>query len=119
MEALLNETRNDPEKYNYKVSDEEFLNALKQNFCLYSETARYINEKYGIAFSKQAVQQRAKKFEQEIRQYKDEIRDLAHRTIFEAIKQDKDMKLRYRAAIFMLGKIDRTNYADSDNTNNE
>jgi hypothetical protein len=53
------------------------------------------------------VEQRAKRFKNEIERYKAEMRDLAHRTVFDAIKQDKNMSLKYRASLYMLDKIDK------------
>ena len=94
-----------PEKHNYKISDAEFLEILKRHYCIYSDTAKAISQKYDISYSRQAVRSRAEKFRKEIAQYKAEIRDLAHGTIIESIAQDKDLKLRYRAAVFMLSKM--------------
>jgi hypothetical protein len=109
---------NENEKYNYKLSDEEFLAILKMNYCLYSDTAKAITQQYGIPYSRQAVQQRAARFSKEIKRYKAEISELAHRTVFEAIKQNQDMKLKYRASIYLLEKIDnqsRDNHNGSAN----
>ena len=105
---------NGDDKYNYKLSDEEFLAILKENYCLYSETARAISRYYGITYTRQAVQQRAARFSKEIKRYKAEISELAHRTVFEAIKQNQDMKLKYRASIYLLEKI---NNQSGDNHN--
>lgn len=108
----------EPEKYNYKLTDEEFWAILKENFCLYSDTAHSITQKFGFPYSRQAVEQRAKRFEKEIERYKAEMRDLAHRTVFDAIKQDKNMNLRYRASLYMLDKIDKDTKKDSSTKKN-
>ncbi len=42
------------------------------------------------------------------------MRDLAHRTIFDAIKQDKNMNLRYRASLYMLDKIGKNNREEDE-----
>lgn len=117
MEAI--KVTNDTEKQNYKLNNDEFWAILKENYCLYSDTARAITQKYGIPYSRQAVQRRAKRFAKEIARYKGEMRDLAHRTIFDAIKQDKDIKLRYRASLYMLDKIDKDNSSDSPTKKNK
>ncbi|WP_158991683.1 hypothetical protein [Mucilaginibacter sp. L196] len=48
-------------KPNYKISDEEFFDVLKANAGILARTARAIEKKYGISFSRQAVEDRAKR----------------------------------------------------------
>ncbi len=68
MEAIKD--TDESEKYNYKLTDEEFLVILKENYCLYQDTADAIILKYGIPYTRQAARQRAKRFEKEIARYK-------------------------------------------------
>ena len=90
------------EKGSHKISDEEFREALYVNYGLYAQTARYIEKKYGISYSRQAVQKRAVYFLHEITQHKDAVHDLAEERLFNAINQEGDAKLQYKASVFLL-----------------
>jgi hypothetical protein len=46
---------NENEKYNYKLTDEEFLAILNENHGLLSQTVRAISQKYGIKFSRHCL----------------------------------------------------------------
>jgi hypothetical protein len=53
-------------KQTHKLTEEQFSKALKKNKGHFGKTARYIRQHYGIAYSRQAVRQRAKNFEGEL-----------------------------------------------------
>jgi hypothetical protein len=93
------------EKHNYKVSDEDFLAIPRENNCLFAQTAKAIEQKYNITYRRQAAEQRAKKYQKEIEEYRKEISDFTVGAIYEAAKQDKDMKLKFRAAIHITNKL--------------
>jgi transposase len=51
-----------------KLSDKQFLQALKLNDGRFAETANYIQRKYGVNYSRQSVHERAhRKFGYELR----------------------------------------------------
>lgn len=54
------------QKQTHKLTDEQFLKALKKNKGRYGKTAKYIRQNYGIAYTRQAVRRRAKNFEGEL-----------------------------------------------------
>src|SRR5579862_1928035 len=90
------------EVHNYKLSDEEFLIVLKENSWLYGPTARAIQQKYGISFSRQAVRERALKFPDSDKEMREEVIDLAEDALISTIKQNDNPALRLKAAIYVL-----------------
>lgn len=60
-------------KQTYKLTDRKFLNALRLNNGDFAVTAKYIERKHGITYTRQAVHERAKNFKEEV----DEMRWMA------------------------------------------
>ena len=54
------------ENYNGKLTDEQFLEILMENEGMYSLTAKAIQKKYGIRFTRQSVRERAQNFAEEL-----------------------------------------------------
>jgi hypothetical protein len=93
------------EKHNYKLTDEEFLTALRDNNGMYAPTARAIEEKYGISYSRQAVRDRAQGFPEELKLIREHIVEICETELLKCLMQNDDMKLKLKAAIFMLNSI--------------
>jgi hypothetical protein len=117
---VLNGNTQETEKYNYKLTEEQFHTILRENKYIPSRTARAIRQRYNITISRQAVRLRAMKYAEEKRQYKEEILDMVEGAIFDALEQDKDLKLKYRAALYLdkkMGNVDRQNDTPGNNEN--
>jgi hypothetical protein len=56
--------------YGKKISDEQFLSALRENAGLFAQTAAAIQKQYGVAYTRQAVRQKAEL------SFKDELLDI-------------------------------------------
>jgi hypothetical protein len=93
------------EKPCYKLTEEEFLQELEENNGLYAQTAKAIRWNYGIPYTRQAVRERAQKYYDLQNTYQERIIELAKGTIFNAVEQETDKKLKYRAASFLLSKL--------------
>jgi len=87
-------------KHNYKLTDEEFLDILRKNGGLFGPTAKAIQKKFKIAFSRQAVRERANKHPELLQEIQEEGIELAHLTFLELMKQTKDLGIRFKAARF-------------------
>lgn len=48
-------------KHNYKVTDEQFIEAYRAAEGSYTQTAKYIQEHFNIPYTKQSAQERAQK----------------------------------------------------------
>ena len=56
--------------YGKKISDEQFLSALRENAGLFAQTAKAIEAQFGIKYTRQAVRQKAEQ------SFKDELFDI-------------------------------------------
>src|SRR5579871_3037209 len=87
-----------------KLSDKQFLEALKRNDGRFTETAGYIKRRYNIKYSRQAVHERA------YRNFAQELRDMRRMTLNEATTrlsamvadENCDKRLRAKVAISLL-----------------
>ena len=96
-----------------KISDKQFLAVYRANGGLSSRTARMITEKFGFPYSRQAVDQRAKKFTAEVLDIQEENLDVAEETIIN-IMRSNDKKTALRAAdIYLKAKGKGRGYGDS------
>jgi hypothetical protein len=89
-------------RHNYKLSDEEFLNILQENGGLFSATAKAIQRKYKLRYSRQAVRERAQKHPEFLKELEEENIEKAHLTILDLMKQGKDLNIRFKAARFYV-----------------
>jgi hypothetical protein len=87
-------------KHNHKLSDEEFLGILRENGGLYGATAKAIQKKHKIPYSRQAVRERALKHPESLKEMEEENMEMVHMTILELIKQKKDLNICFKAARF-------------------
>jgi hypothetical protein len=93
------------EKHNYKLTDEEFLEALHNNNGMYAQTAKAIEEKYGISYSRQAVRNRAQNFPEELKLIREHIVEICETELLKCVMQNDDKKLKLKAATFILNNI--------------
>jgi Ni,Fe-hydrogenase I large subunit len=98
MEAIQDET----EKYNYKISREEFIAILKENNGDFQKTADAIVKKTGMPYTKQAAQARAKRLKTEDAIEKEELIKKAKEIVKHAIYQNNDAKMSLRVALSIL-----------------
>jgi len=84
-----------------KLSDKQFLEALKLNDGQFAETAGYIQRKYGVTITRQAVHERAH------RKFAEELRDMRALALNEAqsrliaMMADEGCDVRLRALVAM------------------
>src|SRR5690606_6932454 len=88
-------------KSGYKITDEQFLEALKACAGIFVKTAKYIEDKYNITYSRQAVRSKAEKMKDELDQIRESNIDLAEATLFELMESFDD-KTKLRAVEFYL-----------------
>jgi len=96
-----------------KISDKQFLAIYRTNGGLSSRTARAITDKFGFPYSRQAVEQRAKKFPAEQLDIQEENLDVAEETIIN-IMRSNDRKTALRAAdLYLKAKGKHRGYGDA------
>lgn len=78
-----------------KISHEQFFSILRENAGLFSRTARAITKQFGIQYSRQAVQDRARKYPEILADIEEENLDIAEeglntimRSLSETIRLD-------------------------------
>jgi len=94
------------EKQNYKLTDEEFDEIYRENFGLCALTAKAIEKKYGIKYSRQAVRQRAEKYTQkEVDAMRDDLFDVSLSTIVGHLQGEECPPSQLRAANSLINII--------------
>jgi hypothetical protein len=94
------------DKQNYKLTDEEFDRIYRENFGLCALTAKAIEMKYGIKYSRQAVRQRAEKYTQKEKDAMiDDLFDVSISTIVAHLQGEECPPSRLRAANSMINFI--------------
>jgi len=97
-----------------KISDLEFLTVLRENGGLFARTAKAIQTKFGISYSRQAVRDRAMKFHTELNDIEEENVDTAEEGLFLLIK-NPDPRIQFKAIEFYLkNKAKKRGYGESD-----
>lgn len=84
-----------------KVTDVEFWSALRKNKALYSRTARALELKYNITYSRQAVKERAEKDLDQLNDIVEENLDVAEE-VHHNLMMSKDEKIQIKASQFYL-----------------
>ena len=95
------------DKHNYKLTDEEFLTALRENNGMYAPTARAIEEKYGISYSRQAVRDRAGSFPEELKDIREQIVETLETELMKCAMQDENLNVKLKAILFGLNALGR------------
>lgn len=86
------------------LSDKEFLAYLRNNAGLYARTARAIERDLGIKFTRQAIQMRASKFPNEIKDIKEQNIDIAEEALHDLMRS-KNPSIKLKAAELYLRTI--------------
>lgn len=96
-----------------KLSDVQFLSILRANGGLFSRTARAIEEKYKVTFSRQAVRERALKHPKELQDIEEEIIDVAEEGL-QGMIRGSDNRVKLRAIeLFLKTKGYKRGYVES------
>lgn len=92
-----------------KVTDKQFLQALKLNDGRFAQTAGYLQRRYGVKITRQSVQERAyRKFAYELRIMRSIALNEAQTRLM-AMMQDEgcDKRLRAMVAINLMTAVNR------------
>lgn len=73
-----------------KISDEQFLSALRESAGLCTQTAKLIKKLYGIDYTRQAVHDRAKKHPDEVKDIKEQIKDRAENGLLSLFESENE-----------------------------
>lgn len=97
-----------------KITDEQFLSVLRENGGLFARTARAIKKQFGVAYSRQAVRDRAEKFPEDMLDIAEENLDIAEEGLLTLMRTSNE-NVRLRAIELYLktkgkkrGYIERT-----------
>jgi hypothetical protein len=93
-------------KENYKLTDQQFLEALIENNGIFVLVAKEIQAKYGVTYSRQAVRERAQNFSEELKELRETIIDYSEGRLIKIIADDSaDSRLGARLAQYMLNSL--------------
>lgn len=85
----------------YKLTDEQFLDALAKNGGLFKQTADYIQETYKIKYSRQSVRAKAQNFQEQLQEIKEAAIDEAEGGLM-TLTKDEDARVRFNAIKYLL-----------------
>ena len=107
-----------------RLTDDEFYNILRENNGLYSRTAKAIESRYQIDYTRQAVYDRASKQPEVLQEIREGRVDKAEQ-VHDDLLDDPDPRIRKDAAQFILktlakkrGYVERVENAVTDNDGN-
>jgi hypothetical protein len=84
-------------KQSYKITDEQFTETFMENNGSYTGTAKAIERKYGIPYTRQAVFARAKNLPEEVKQAIELSEELSDSALLKfAADENNDIRLRIR-----------------------
>jgi len=93
------------DKQNHKLSDEDFLTILRENFGLFELTSQAIQKQYGITYSRQSVRERAQKYATEFYEMQEDMFDCGKSKIVACMQGDVIEPAQLRAANNVLNTI--------------
>lgn len=79
-----------------RISDNEFWTILRENVGLYSRTARAIAKIYNMPYSRQAVQSRAEKKPELLKDIQEENLDIAEEGLH-SLMRSKNERIRFKS----------------------
>lgn len=79
-----------------RISDNEFWTILRENVGLYSRTARAIAKTYNMPYSRQAVQSRAEKKPELLKDIQEENLDIAEEGLH-SLMRSKNERIRFKS----------------------
>ncbi len=86
-----------------KISHEQFFSILRENAGLFSRTARAIASQFGIKYTRQAVQERARKYPEILSDIEEENLDIAEEGLH-SIMRSKSETIRLDAIKYVLDR---------------
>ncbi len=86
------------DKKTHKITDEQFLETLKENDGSCTDTANAIQKKYGISYTRQSAHERAKKFP-EVERQKIDLREEQNDQALLDYANDENVDIRLRIQI--------------------
>ena len=93
-------------KQNYKLTDEQFIEALRENNGILANVARWIQRKYGITYTRQSVHERAHKFAYELKEIRESVMDYSECRLIKYISDDDcDARLSTKIAVYFLDSL--------------
>ena len=90
---------------NVKLTDEQFLEALRENYGNITKTVIIIKEKHGIDITRQAVHKRAQNFIEDLKDIREQMIDMAEANFMKLVCQSDDLKIQYKASEFILNHL--------------
>jgi len=87
---------------NTKVTDEQFIETLTENDGMFALTAKAIQKKYNVSYTRQAVYQRAQNFAEELATMDEELIDTADKNIRKFLNNDADPERQFKMTIYVL-----------------
>ncbi len=97
---------NQNDNQTHKLTDEQFVAIYTENGGLPSKTAKAIEAKYKIKFSRQAVRERAKKFPDIVFECRDELVEMAEDNLRHLLNCD-DLEVKRKTTIYVLNTLGR------------
>lgn len=85
-----------------KLSENEFLAILRENGGLFARTAKAIEDKYKITYSRQSCRIRAEKHPKFLADIEEEMLDIAEAELYKIIKDEDLSSVRLKAIEFYL-----------------
>jgi hypothetical protein len=89
----------------YKITEEQFHETLIENQGKFARTAEAIKAKYGVHYSRQAVRERAQKYEEELRQFEIDFIELAEEALKQVMQDEDNPMARVKAATFVIANL--------------
>lgn len=98
----------DDNKKTHKLTDEQFIDALRQCHGILSLVVTYVQQKHGISYTRQSVYERAKNFMDELKQIRETIIDLCEARLIKVVADDSaDVRLAIKVALYLLNFLGR------------
>jgi hypothetical protein len=110
-----NPMKNNKNQKTHKLSDTEFWSALRENGSIFSRTARYIQSKYKITYSRQAVHKRAMataEAKAELEDIIEEAKDIAQEGLFTLMRTGQPSIRLSAITYFLKHKAKDRGYGD-------
>ncbi len=95
-----------------KLSDAQFLSLLRDNAGMFAQTARAIEEKFNIKYSRQSVRARAETFKEILDDINEENLDIAEGGLMSLIKTGGESAKIKAIEIFLKNKGRNRGYVD-------
>jgi hypothetical protein len=95
-----------------KISDKEFFAVLRENAGLYARTAKAIEEQFRVAYTRQAVRDRAEKHPDILADIEDENIDVAEAGLHSLMSADDDRVKLKAIELYLKTKGKKRGYVE-------